>query len=174
MKTLSERFWSMVLKTDNPNDCWIWVGSILPKPSLPYGRIFIQRIGRRNLSDLTHRVSWKLHFGPIPDSMCILHSCDNPKCVNPKHLFLGTRKDNSKDMIKKGRGYWPGNNSGINSYGEARPAHKLGWDQIAEIRQRYSFRKTTMKDLAIKYKVSKTTIFLILHNKAWNLSHKPI
>jgi hypothetical protein len=78
------------------NNCWDWNGMIYNTgyASIPQGR---------NKTILAHRASWLIHFGDIPQNMFVLHKCDNPPCTNPKHLFLGTAKDNSIDMIKKGR-----------------------------------------------------------------------
>lgn len=95
-KTLEQRFWAKVDKTD---DCWLWSGS---KSGL-YGHGEIGR-GRRTEGKVkTHRLSWELHNGSIPKGMHVLHKCDNGLCVNPDHLFLGTQKDNMVDMAKKGR-----------------------------------------------------------------------
>lgn len=93
--TLEERFWTKVIKADN---CWKWIGSKYPNG---YGYIYYNKnhIG-------SHRVSWEIHNGIIPDKMCVLHKCDNPNCINPKHLFLGTMSDNTKDMVSKHRGRW--------------------------------------------------------------------
>jgi hypothetical protein len=55
---------------------------------------------------LAHRMSWEMHFGPIPEGMLVLHHCDVRRCVRPDHLFLGTARDNTRDMIAKGRGFW--------------------------------------------------------------------
>jgi hypothetical protein len=76
-------------------DCWEWQGG---KNNVGYGLIRDEH-GMRT----THRVSYELYKGNIPKNLCVLHSCDNPKCVNPEHLRLGTRKDNTQDMISKGR-----------------------------------------------------------------------
>jgi len=87
-----KRLWRRV------GECWLWQGA---KSRGGYGRIIR---GRTVL--LAHRVSWELHRGSIPDGLCVLHDCptgDNPACVNPAHLWLGTKKDNSDDMIAKGR-----------------------------------------------------------------------
>lgn len=79
-----------------PNSgCWFWLGSL---NNAGYGRI---SIGGK--STLTHRVSWQVRNGPIPDGLFILHRCDIPCCVNPDHLFLGTAKDNMTDCSRKGR-----------------------------------------------------------------------
>ena len=86
------RFWDKVVKTDT---CWLWVGS---KTAQGYGRF---RIGKKLF--LSHRVSWNLINEEIPHELCALHTCDNPSCVNPEHLFLGTKKDNAQDKINKKR-----------------------------------------------------------------------
>lgn len=90
---LDVRFWA---KVDKSTDCWEWMGNI--KEDSGYGSI-----KNGNTMDYAHRVSWTLHFGTIPKGLCVLHKCDNRRCVNPNHLFLGTYKDNVQDMIKKGR-----------------------------------------------------------------------
>jgi hypothetical protein len=91
--SMEELFWSFVSKTDG--GCWIWIGG---KDKDGYG-IF----SHRDHSYRATRLAWKLTNGPIGSQLMACHSCDNPPCVNPSHLFLGTGKDNSNDMIKKGR-----------------------------------------------------------------------
>lgn len=100
---LETRFWAKVSKSD---DCWIWIGSRTRnnKGELSYGSFRVG--GKRALANTTaHRVSWMLANGPIPDNHDICHTCDNPACVRPDHLFLGSRKRNVEDMHEKGR--WP-------------------------------------------------------------------
>ncbi len=96
--TLEERFWNFVDKKSE-DECWHWTGQIL---SNGYGRI---SVGARNLgNELAHRVSWRLaNKQEIPEKMVVMHKCDNPKCVNPNHLNIGTHKQNTQDMITKGR-----------------------------------------------------------------------
>jgi hypothetical protein len=79
--------------------CWIWHGALKNK----FGHGAFKLGNRKSKVMFSHRASWELYVGKIPEYKCVLHRCDNPACVNPHHLFLGSKKDNTDDMIKKGR-----------------------------------------------------------------------
>lgn len=153
LTTVKERFWSQV---DRSGDCWIWIGACNSKG---YGNVHnpTDENGRR--ISLAHRLSYEFTFGSIPDGMMVCHICDNPPCVNPTHLFLGTAADNFQDMRQKGR--WQP------AKGEDVGTSKLTEDQVAEIRSRYVFRKTTIPMLAIEYGVSKSAISRLLRRQSW-------
>lgn len=106
MSTLAQRFWAKVDRSGGSDACWPWTAR---KHRFGYGLI---RADSGGLTLRAHRVSWELTNGPIPEGTgyhgtCVLHRCDNPRCVNPAHLFLGTAADNSHDMSQKGRAWRP-------------------------------------------------------------------
>jgi hypothetical protein len=96
--TLEERFWRFVDKKSE-DECWHWTGQLFSKG---YGRISLG--SKKDGAEGAHRVSWRLHNKKdIPNGMFVMHKCDNPSCVNPHHLLVGTPKENTQDMIRKGR-----------------------------------------------------------------------
>ena len=92
------RFWRVTNRGDLKS-CWLWGASLF---TCGYGRFFLK--GKR---EYAHRIAWVIANGNIPEALNVLHKCDNPRCVNPNHLFLGTHNDNMKDMAAKGRGNGP-------------------------------------------------------------------
>jgi hypothetical protein len=149
--TATARFWSRV-QQDAPDACWEWEGARHP---FGYGSLSFQ--GR--FVD-AHRVAWELTNGPIPPGLHVLHRCDNPPCCNPAHLFLGTARDNSRDMCQKGRHVsWRGRAPHGNS--------KLTPEQVAEIRRRYAAGGITQGALGREFGVSPSNIRFIVHGHTW-------
>ena len=141
-------FWDKV-EIGSPSKCWIW----------PYGKI-TAGYGEFIFSAMhfyTHRFMWQEIHGKIPDDMCILHKCDNPSCINPAHLFLGTKLDNTRDMISKDR----------NPKGEDYNHAKLTNNHVIEIRQLLS-KGIYQKDIASIYNVSQDTISAIKLGQTWS------
>lgn len=149
-KELSKRFFSKI-DIKNEDECWNW---LVNKNCDGYG-IFKYN----NDSIYAHRMSWLIFNNEIPKELYVLHLCDNRKCVNPKHLKLGTQQDNMKDMVNKGRN--------CNLKGEEHGGSKLTWNQINEMRKLYLTRKYTQKQLSLMYDSSPSNIDSILNNKTW-------
>lgn len=161
-----ERFWGKVDKSISKKHyedtiCWEWVGNCFPNG---YGQISIGgRFGKRYL---THRLSYELSFGSIPDGLLVLHKCDNRKCVRPDHLFLGSHRDNTMDMIRKGRR--GDTRSKSPRLGEKHWNAKLTNNQVDEIRRRYAMKNEngeTLLSLAKEFGVAFQTISDIINYK---------
>ena len=153
--TLEERFWPKVDKR-GPDQCWPWLAG---NNGIGYGRISRGRRDASPRSVLAHRVMWEITYGPIPESLCVCHHCDNPDCVNPAHLFLGTHAENLRDMARKGRS----KPSGVK--GEKHPRAKLTAVQVREIRVLASER--SYRSLAKEFRVNFSTIGDIVTRRSW-------
>jgi len=141
-----ERFWSMVKRGD-PDSCWEWQGYTIKDG---YGAFHLK--GKRIIAS---RFAWILTYGEIPQGMCVLHRCDNPACVNPRHLFLGTQKDNMQDAVLKWRKSGPHNGR-----------TKLTWPQVDTIRLLFQMGWSGYR-LAKFFGVNYKTIWQILKGKTW-------
>jgi hypothetical protein len=155
-----QAFWHFVNKTEA---CWIWTGSTTPKG---YGRIKL-----RGKTFRAHRLSWMLHNGNIPNSMLVCHQCDNPLCVNPEHLFLGTPDDNMKDMVAKGRQakadtHLSRTKPSALRRGENHGRAKLSEHDVRTIRS-LSAQGLPALQIAKRYGVSSSTIDRILKRETW-------
>ena len=139
-----ETFWARCSNRADPNACWEWQGA---RKALGYGKLSYDR-----RVTTAHRVAYTLAFGPIPEGGFVCHRCDNPPCCNPRHLFLGTARDNTHDMLVKGRGYFPG--ARVPLRGSNHYMSKLTDEQRAEI----AASTEPQRDLAARYGVSHGTI----------------
>ena len=163
--SLLQRFLNNVSKPNGENGCWVWTKSV---DKNGYGICRINGIRR------AHRASYALLIGPIPKGLLVLHHCDSPPCVNPKHLWVGTNRDNVDDMLRKKRSLT----------GEKNTQSKLTEEQILAIRIEYvprslgtpkgvggrgvkGYLQGSIRFLAEKYKVSRWEIKTIVQNKSW-------
>lgn len=149
MKTEAQYFWENVLVHPR-TECWVWAGSALNP--FGYGQYRFPKGTRKPRT--AHRASWTLHNGPIPPRLCVLHRCDNPRCVNPEHLFLGTQAENMRDMVLKGRSL----------KGERANGSKLTDNDVREIR---SNKILTLAELASKYGISLRNVYYIVTQQTW-------
>ena len=136
---------------DKTSTCWNWTGTT---NNSGYGSFYFNKEVW-----FSHRFSYTYLIGCIPNGLRVLHKCDNPKCVNPNHLFLGTQKENLQDMYRKGR------QRKIDTYksGEEHCNAKLSTTQVKEIRKLYSTTRISWRELAQRYNISKRCIGRIIH-----------
>jgi hypothetical protein len=146
IEAMRDRFMEKVAP-EPVNGCWIWAAS---KMADGYGLFF-----NGAKTERAHRVAYRLWNGPIQQGLSVLHQCDNPSCVNPSHLFLGTQKDNVDDMMKKGRSA----HAAGSSHGRA----KLSEANVLDIRE----DQRRHVDIAAAYGVSRGLISMIKARKIW-------
>jgi len=147
--TLRERFWQKVEKR-GPDECWEWLAYKSPRG---YGYF-----GISGKTEKAHRVCFSLSYGSIPEGIYVLHHCDNPGCVNPSHLFLGTHADNMADMKNKGRHHY--------CKGEAHPESKLTNGKVMWIREMLNMG-IYQRVIGDFFGVTRSTISLISRGKKW-------
>lgn len=139
--------------TKSDNGCWDWTGGV---NSDGYGTVRIN--GKTNGS---HRLSWMVHYGEIPKGMCVCHRCDNRRCVNPGHLFLGTVSDNMSDCARKGRS--------ARAPGILNPSARLSEAQVSEIRAKaYPRTHGSWAALSREYGISASHFGAIVKRKTWS------
>jgi len=146
MAKLSQRFWSKV-DCGNPDKCWEWQASI---KSNGYGQIQVD-----GKPEYAHRIAVKLDGRTLPDNMQVNHHCDNRSCVNPKHLYVGTRLDNRRDAAKRS---------------EANGSAILTWQDVGAIRRDYALTSKTQYDLADEYGTTHGHISKIVRGLTWSKS----
>jgi hypothetical protein len=148
----------------NPiSHCWEWRGS----KRNGYGRMIVgSRTDGTRKSVSTHRVSYEIVYGEIPAGMEVCHKCDNPSCVNPNHLFIGTRQDNIDDRERKGRN--------VVLTGEEQKRSKLTKKAVKDARWERAYKGTSYQKLADRYGVSKKTMMSAINGVTWKcVSYMP-
>jgi len=148
LPTPEQKFWAKVKRGD---DCWLWTGARTQKG---YGQVTLK--GRAGYA---HRYSYELHKGPIPEGMCVCHTCDNPPCVNPDHLWLGTYAENMADCVSKGRLH--------DVRGESHPRAKLTTGDVLDIRS-WAATGISRAEIARCYCVSGSAICNIVNRERWS------
>ena len=160
--SLVERFHKYVRKTDG---CWEWTGSKLKG----YGRLY-----HNGRLVATHRLSWTIHYGPVPDAIYVCHKCDNRGCVRPSHLFLGTHSDNIRDSVRKGRHGSQRNPHLLDALqphpeqrarGERSGRHKLTNRAVHEIRALAG--TLPIRLIAERYAIDRTHAYKIIRRELW-------
>lgn len=153
---LKARFWSYV--TIENGGCWNWSAGTFG------GRYGQFRLGKKKVK--AHRVAWIISGKSIPNGLILCHHCDNPKCVNPQHMFVGTHKDNAQDRERKNRG--SGNRfAKVGQPGESNPAAKLTVNDVRHIRNLHKSHGWTKKRIATHFGVSLSQIVNITLMRSW-------
>jgi DNA-binding CsgD family transcriptional regulator len=143
-------FWSRVDKSGGEEACWLWTAGRHPDG---YGRVMWRGVARN-----AHRVAYEIATGVELEGGEVCHKCDNPQCVNPAHLFLGTHRDNIADMFRKGRSVAP--------RGAANHRTKLTDQQVAEIRELWANGGVTQPQIARKYGITREYVSMLVRHKS--------
>ena len=150
---LEAKFWARVDRSGGPDACWLWLGARLPKG---YGVLSVNGV-----HSSAHRFAFTYAHGAIPEGLWVLHRCDTPECVNPAHLYAGSPRQNSADMVARGRA------TKVGRPGEENPAAKITDADVRMIRARYAAGGTTLAALGREYGLSQTNVSAIIRRKHW-------
>lgn len=152
-RPIEQRFWEKVNKTET---CWIWTGSLTKNG---YGEIGLG--GREKGNIYAHRLSWQIHYGSIPEGKEVCHNCpngDNPACIRPTHLFLGSHLQNMQDAVKKGR---------LDNRGAKNGMAKLTEEMVRQIRAIHAGGGRSMRSIAIAFGLSPGSARRIILRLDW-------
>lgn len=142
--------WNEVVRRPDLGPCWEWKGGM-------YATGYGQASAGEDRSRPAHRLAHLAWIGPIPDGYHVCHKCDNPPCMNPGHLFAGTRTDNMQDAVSKLR----------QAHGERSGASKLTMAEVAQIRSAYATGKFSQKEVAEAFGTSGSNVSIIVRRKTW-------
>lgn len=145
-------------KVRRSDGCWIWTASVNR-----HGYGYFRYAGR---TQRAHRVAWQLVYGDIPNGLCVLHLCDNPPCVNPDHLVLGTQRQNLADMISKKR-HRSITKPETNVRGEQVGTSILTTESVKSMRRTYAAGLVTFRDLSRQYNVASSTARAAVRRRSW-------
>lgn len=158
-RTLQERF-SEKVSPEPMSGCWLWTGAADPNG---YGHI---RAGGKKMPQVgAHRVAWELANGTIPDGLFVCHRCDNPACVNPAHLFLGTSGDNMRDKVRKGR--CGDTRAHRVARGSGHHKAKLNEETVVDVKRLLSEGRLTQKEIGRRFGISQTAVHYINIGRNW-------
>lgn len=157
-EAVQRRFWQKIQVGSDPDDCWIWKGTLTPQG---YG-ILVSIVGPHQVGLLAHRISYYIKHRELSNDIFVCHHCDNPLCVNPTHLFLGDQQKNMSDKVEKMR----------QAFLEKHGRHILTCEQVQQIRVLHHFLGTPRETLATLYRVASSTIFSIVEGTNWK--HLPM
>jgi len=154
-----DRFLAKVEKTDG---CWNWIGGKFGTDKGVQHRYGCFMISKSRGNILAHRAAWELFVGEIPEGKIVCHKCDHPICVNPEHLFIGTQRDNCRDMAKKKRNFV--------LHGEDSRFHKITEKDVLHLREIYGQKEGMVKDMikvAKNMGIGKSQFYNIVSRKCW-------
>lgn len=156
-KSKIDEFLSKV-EVDEATGCHNFVGHCNPEG---YGQLYVAYRKKGKHTERAHRIAWSIAHGEVPECLCVLHTCDNPSCVNPEHLYLGTNADNMKDKADRER-----------IVGERNPNAKLTERQVLDVLKMFHEDKCTIGAIAREYAVGHSTIGNIVKGRRWKHIYK--
>jgi len=174
-----QRFWAKVDKSDGEDACWIWQAAV-NRYRGGYGQFGVGD-RKHHYNRPAHRVAYEITFGAVPADLYVCHRCDNPRCVNPSHLFTGTALDNVRDMMRKNRlsraNKASGDRNGMRMHpesvlrGSSSPNARFTTEDVEYIRKRYAQGDVTLQSLADQFGVNKSTIGKIVRGITYSEGH---